>query len=97
MLNRREFNLCEEKLAELLFLQNEFDIIVKKGREYVKRINPRFKEKEAIEIDGCVLRLVLEKCRERYCFDTTGKLNTEYDLLCDVKRFVVTGRFLCVV
>ena len=97
MIEPREFDLCEDKLACLLFTQGEFEIIVRKGREYVKRINPKYKEKEISQIDGCVLRLVLEKCRERYCFDTTGELNTEYDLLADVKRFVMTGRFLCMV
>lgn len=96
-MERKTESISDEKIKELLFYSSEFEIVLKKGREYVCRINPKLKDGPRIVIDEFVSKLVIEKCQQRFRFDSTGTLNTEYDVLKDVKRFVVLGRFLRIV
>ncbi|MBQ8622851.1 MAG: hypothetical protein IJ424_00500 [Oscillospiraceae bacterium] len=86
--------ISEEKVRQLLFEADEFAIILKRGRRYVTYINPEYK-KMPIEItDECVAKLVVERCRQRFEFDTTGNLVCEYKLMQDIKMLVQRGMFL---
>ncbi len=93
----KDAQISEEKLRELLFCAEEFEMVLRKGREYVVYINPKLKEEPRAVIDECVARLVIERCRQRFEFDFTGNLGSERKLMQDIKRFVQQGRFLCIV